>query len=90
MCVDLLSVDVAFTLASDSSVVRLRGSCIGRVRRRELYAVTLQEEVEPVAAANRVQAWTVGARAGRSEHGWDGRGPQPPGTHLPLATADRT
>ena len=69
MCVDLLSVDVAFTLASDSNVVRLRGSCIDRVRRRELYAVTLQGEVEPVAAANRVQAWTVGARAGRSRTG---------------------
>ena len=55
----------------------------------ELYAVTLQGEVEPVAAANWVQAWTVGA-CWALEHAWDGRGPPAPGTHRPSATADRT
>jgi len=38
----------------------------------ELYAVTAADECEPVAVANRVQAWTVGARWAL-EHGWDGR-----------------
>jgi glycogen debranching enzyme len=55
----------------------------------ELSAVTLQGEVEPVAAANRVQAWTVGA-CWALGHGWDGRGPPAPGTHRFSATADRT
>jgi glycogen debranching enzyme len=55
----------------------------------ELYAVTLRGEVQPVAAANWVQAWTVGA-CWALEHGWDGRGPPAPGTHRPSATADRT
>jgi glycogen debranching enzyme len=55
----------------------------------ELYAVTLQGEVEPVTAANRVQAWTVGA-CWALEHGWDGRRPSAPRTHRPSAIADRT
>jgi glycogen debranching enzyme len=38
----------------------------------ELYAVTAAGELEPVAVANRVQAWTVGARWAL-EHDWDGR-----------------
>jgi glycogen debranching enzyme len=37
----------------------------------ELYAVTLDGEVEPIPLANRVQAWTVGARWAL-ENGWDG------------------
>ena len=41
-------------------------------RSPELYAVTAAGEPEPVAIANRVQAWTVGARWAL-EHGWDGR-----------------
>jgi hypothetical protein len=55
----------------------------------ELYAVTLQGEVEPIAAANRVQAWTVGA-CWALAHGWDGRDPAAPATHPPEATAERT
>jgi len=39
----------------------------------ELYAVTPAGALEPVPVANRVQAWTVGARWAL-EHGWDGRG----------------
>ena len=42
----------------------------------ELYAVDATGELQPAAAANRVQAWTVGARWAL-EHGWDGRNPQP-------------
>ena len=38
----------------------------------ELYAVTEHGALEPVPVANRVQAWTVGARWAL-EHGWDGR-----------------
>jgi glycogen debranching enzyme len=38
----------------------------------ELYAVTREGELQPVPFANRVQAWTVGARWAL-EHGWDGR-----------------
>jgi glycogen debranching enzyme len=38
----------------------------------ELYAVTPGGELEPAPAANRVQAWTVGARWAL-EHDWDGR-----------------
>ncbi len=38
----------------------------------ELYAVSAAGELEPVAIANRVQAWTVGARWAL-EHRWDGR-----------------
>ena len=37
----------------------------------ELYAVTLDGDVEPIPLANRVQAWTVGARWAL-ENGWDG------------------
>ena len=44
-------------------------------RAPELYAVSLEGEVEPVALSNRVQAWTVGARWAL-EHEWDGR-PRP-------------
>jgi glycogen debranching enzyme len=43
----------------------------------ELYAVTPQGELEPIAASNRVQAWTVGA-CWALEHRWDGRSPVPP------------
>jgi len=39
----------------------------------ELYAVTAAGGLESVPVANRVQAWTVGARWAL-EHGWDGRG----------------
>jgi glycogen debranching enzyme len=38
----------------------------------ELYAVTREGELRPVPFANRVQAWTVGARWAL-ENGWDGR-----------------
>jgi glycogen debranching enzyme len=38
----------------------------------ELYAVTREGELRPVLFANRVQAWTVGARWAL-ETGWDGR-----------------
>jgi hypothetical protein len=41
-------------------------------RAPELYAVTSAGGVEAVALANRVQAWTVGARWAL-EHEWDGR-----------------
>jgi glycogen debranching enzyme len=40
-------------------------------RAPELYAVTVDGELEPVALANRVQAWTVGA-AWALAAGWDG------------------
>jgi glycogen debranching enzyme len=49
-------------------------------RSPELYAVTLDGQVEPVALSNRVQAWTVGARWAL-EHEWDGRPPRP--SHRP-------
>jgi len=42
------------------------------VRAPELFAVSSDGELEPVAVANRVQAWTVGARWA-FEHDWDGR-----------------
>jgi glycogen debranching enzyme len=38
----------------------------------ELYAVTREGEVEPIPLANRVQAWTVGARWALTNE-WDGR-----------------
>ena len=41
-------------------------------RAPELYAVTPAGELEGIAVANRVQAWTVGARWAL-EHDWDGR-----------------
>jgi glycogen debranching enzyme len=45
---------------------------LGRLGRApELYAVTLGGELEPIGVANRVQAWTVGARWALAE-GWDG------------------
>lgn len=43
-------------------------------RAPELYAVTRDGAVEPVPLANRVQAWTVGARWA-FENDWDGRVP---------------
>jgi glycogen debranching enzyme len=43
-------------------------------RSPELYAVSRDGEVEPVALANRVQAWTIGARWAL-ETEWDGRPP---------------
>jgi hypothetical protein len=43
-------------------------------RAPELYAVTREGAVEPVALSNRVQAWTVGARWAL-ENGWDGLSP---------------
>jgi len=55
---------------------RVRGGVLAALdrlgRAPELYAVTAAGELEPVAVANRVQAWTVGARWAL-EHGWDGR-----------------
>jgi glycogen debranching enzyme len=42
-------------------------------RSPELYAVSRDGAVEPVALSNRVQAWTVGARWAL-ENEWDGRG----------------
>jgi glycogen debranching enzyme len=42
-------------------------------RAPELYAVTRDGAVEPLAIANRVQAWTVGARWALAGE-WDGRG----------------
>jgi glycogen debranching enzyme len=44
-------------------------------RAPELYAVTEDGEVEPIALSNRVQAWTVGARWAL-EHEWDGGAPR--------------
>ena len=41
-------------------------------RAPELYAVTTAGAVQPVPLANRVQAWTAGARWAL-EHRWDGR-----------------
>ena len=42
----------------------------------ELYAVGIDGMLQPVPVANRVQAWTVGARWAL-EHDWDGRSPTP-------------
>ena len=41
-------------------------------RAPELYAVTAEGSLEPVAIANRVQAWTIGA-AQALESRWTGR-----------------
>ena len=41
-------------------------------RAPELYAVTVEGDVEPVPLSNRVQAWSVGARWAL-ENRWDGR-----------------
>jgi hypothetical protein len=49
-------------------------------RSPELYAVSLDGEVEPVALSNRVQAWTVSARWAL-ENEWDGRPPRPSPRH---------
>ncbi|MDP9400125.1 MAG: hypothetical protein M3P39_04075 [Actinomycetota bacterium] len=54
-------------------------------RAPELYAVGVDGALEAVPVANRVQAWTVGARRAL-EAGWDGRGP---GGGAPLARAPR-
>jgi glycogen debranching enzyme len=43
-------------------------------RSPELYAVSRDGAVEPVALSNRVQAWTVGAQWALANE-WDGRGP---------------
>jgi glycogen debranching enzyme len=48
-------------------------------RAPELYAVTPEGEVEPVALSNRVQAWTVGARWAL-ENEWDALSLDPPMT----------
>jgi len=49
-------------------------------RAPELYAVTVEGELQPVPLANRVQAWTVGARWALANE-WDGRPPRP--SHRP-------
>jgi glycogen debranching enzyme len=46
-------------------------------RAPELYAVTRGGELQRIPIANRVQAWTVGARWAL-EHEWDGISPAPP------------
>jgi glycogen debranching enzyme len=46
-------------------------------RAPELYAVSRDGEPAPVPIANRVQAWTVGARWAL-EHDWDGRASRSP------------
>jgi hypothetical protein len=46
-------------------------------RAPELYAVGVDGELAPIGLANRVQAWTIGARWAL-EHAWDGRCPQSP------------
>jgi glycogen debranching enzyme len=46
-------------------------------RAPELYTVGLDGELAPIELANRVQAWTIGARWAL-EHAWDGRCPQSP------------
>jgi glycogen debranching enzyme len=61
----------------DAEAERVRSGVLSAVDRLghapELYALTPQGELEPVDAANRVQAWTVGA-CWALEHRWDGRG----------------
>ncbi len=44
-------------------------------RAPELYAVERDGTLAPIALANRVQAWTIGARAALESH-WDGRPPR--------------
>jgi len=60
----------------EAEAERVRGGVLAALdrlgRAPELYAVTAAGELEPMAIANRVQAWTVGARWAL-EHGWDGR-----------------
>ncbi len=56
-------------------------AALGELRRApELYAVTVEGELQPVPLSNRVQAWTVGARWAL-ENEWDGRPPRP--SHRP-------
>jgi glycogen debranching enzyme len=59
----------------DADAERVRRGVLGALDRLgrypELYAVT-EAEPRPIAIANRVQAWTVGARWAL-ERGWDGR-----------------
>ena len=63
--------------AASTEAERVRAACSTRSTGSgcapELYAVTAAGELESVPVANRVQAWTVGARWAL-EHGWDGRG----------------
>jgi glycogen debranching enzyme len=61
--------------ARSAEAERVRTGVLGALdrlgRAPELYAVTPEGEVEPVALANRVQAWSVGARWAL-ENEWDG------------------
>ena len=60
----------------DAEAERVRAGVLAALdrlgRAPELYAVSPDGALEPVPVANRVQAWTVGARWA-FEHGWDGR-----------------
>jgi glycogen debranching enzyme len=60
----------------EAEAERVRSGVLSAVHRLgdapELYAVSRDGELERVAAANRVQAWTVGA-CWALEHRWDGR-----------------
>ena len=60
----------------DAEAERVRSGVLAALdrlgRAPELYAVTRASELEPAPAANRVQAWTVGARWAL-EHDWTGR-----------------
>ena len=60
----------------DAAAERVRAGVLAALdrlgRAPELYAVTEDGALEPIAVANRVQAWTVGARWAL-EQGWDGR-----------------
>ena len=60
----------------DAEAERVRSGVLAALdrlgRAPELYAVTRAGELEPAPAANRVQAWTVGARWAL-EHDWSGR-----------------
>jgi glycogen debranching enzyme len=64
----------------DAEAEQVRSGVLSAVDRLghapELYALTAQGALEPVAAANRVQAWTIGA-CWALEHSWDGRNPAP-------------
>jgi glycogen debranching enzyme len=70
----------------DAEAERARSGVLSAVHRlghaHELYALTPQGRLEPVAAANRVQAWTVGA-CWALEHRWDGRGRAAPARRDP-------
>jgi len=62
---------------SEAEAERVRSGVLAALdrlgRSPELYAVTRDGAVEPVALSNRVQAWTAGARWALENH-WDGRG----------------